>query len=124
MSIKFKITTLTWKWAKSQPDFTSSSCANYCQYLIDNHGFKDMLLAGGIGHTGEKVHALRVIGKYVSDNTIEVADVMSICGSDKWRSGLYLHGENLDICDCQRCQPKIPIHQKILEKLHKEGENE
>ena len=91
----------TWKESGVEGAFI-----HYEDYMKNEHGYSVMFLKGGVGN-GEKVHRFRVLGK-IEGNNIHVADIMCLCGSQKFNSRrLYLHDEQDNIeCTCKKCGGK------------------
>ena len=86
---------------KKDTDFRLEANFKYEDYLIENHGYSVMWLNGGIGY-GSKTHQFRVVGKIVND-TLYVASCLSLCGSEKYNSGLHLHSDQEMIVNCKKC---------------------
>lgn len=74
---------------------------SYAQFLKEFKGFKDSSLMGGIGY-GDQIHRLSVLCKIEGEN-VEVANVSSHCGSQKWKSGLSLYSNSESLCTCKKC---------------------
>lgn len=89
----------TWKELKDH----CKSAADYKNYMVENYGFREGLILGGIGR-GEKIHKFFATFK-IENNIIHIAGKpMSICGSAKWSSYLQVF-ENQEIeCNCKRCK--------------------
>lgn len=106
-------TGLRWRSLKDQGVEGLNSHCCYTEYLIKNHGFQEMKLAGGVGNSGAKVHVLHVVGKWIdSEETeytkvLEYANILSLCGSQKWNTySLMIYGDDLSIVDCKKCKKR------------------
>lgn len=73
----------------------------YNRHLVEHHGYTDDYLIGSIGY-GEKNHKFHACYKQDGD-LLYVTSVYSICGSQKYFSGLRLYTDQSVECNCKRC---------------------
>ncbi len=89
----------TWESVLGQ-DKSKHSFANYESAL----NVKSMVVAGSIGWSGTKIHALHI--HYVDTlDGIGIVSIFSTCGSAKWQSELRVSAsDDMSLITCQKCK--------------------
>lgn len=75
---------------------------SHCEY-VNATGAKHYFITGYIGWSGKKIHKLSIYAVDTPEG-LGIVDAESLCGSQRWGSGLKLTTcDDMQTVNCQRC---------------------